>query len=122
MPTDSVHPEDDKILIHRLKLEAELRAIQAQTHEARKADIADLERQVDQLREQVDSLTQDRNRLMAEVQGKRVIEEDEYARLKSAEYHLRRLLHRVDRSPLGLVARRRPGFRDMMAQQSEAPS
>jgi len=121
MPTDSTDL-DDKVLIHRLKLDAELRAIQAQTHEARRADLVDLERQVEQLREQVGALTQDRDRLAAEREGKRLIEEDEYARLKSAQYHLTRLLHRVDRSPLGVVARRRPGYRTLIAVMSESGS
>ncbi len=117
MPTDSTMPYlDDKTLIHRLKLETELRAIQAQAHESRKADLADLERQVQSLRSQLDAVTQDRDRLAAVVEGKRVVEEDEYARLKAAEHHLTRLLRRVDRGPLGLLARRRPGFRAMSEQ------
>lgn len=116
MPIDSTSHLDEKTLIHRLKLEAELRAIQAQTHESRKADLADLQQQVTALRSQLEALVQDRDRLAALVETKRIISEEEYARLKAAEHHLGRLLHRVDRSIFGLVARRRPGFRAMIDQ------
>ena len=119
MPTETRRYLGDKTLVHRLKLEAELRAIQAQTHESRKADLADLERQAATLQQQVEAVAQDRDRLEAEIDGKRVIEEEEYARLKAAEHHLGRLLHKVDKSPLGPVARRRPGFRAMIEQWPE---
>lgn len=119
MPTDSIDDLGNRALIHRLRMEAELRAIQAQAYLSRRADLADLERQVDELQHQVDVLTRDRDRLATERAAGRLIDEDEYARLKSAEYHLRRLLRRVDRSPFGLVARRRPGYRAMLAEFSE---
>lgn len=122
MPTDSTVHLDDQTLLHRLKLEAELRAIQAQTHESRKADIVDLGRQVTQLRKQVVDLTEDRDRLAAEIEAKRMIVEEEYAHLKAAEHHLARLLHRINGSPLGIVARRRPGFRAMIEQWPETRS
>ena len=66
MPTETRRYLDDKTLVHRLKLEAELRAIQAQTHESRKADLADLERQAATLQQQVEAVAQDRDRLEAD--------------------------------------------------------
>ena len=122
MPTETTPNGNDRTLLHRLKLEAELRAIQAQTHEARKADIKELEELAQRQQAQIEELTQDRDRLAAELAGKRVIEEAEYARLKSAEHHLSRLLQRVNRGPFGLVARRRAGFRAMTEQWPEVHS
>lgn len=119
MLTDSPTAVDEKTLIHRLKLEAELRAIQAQSHESRKADLDDLERELTELRKQIAELSRDRDQLAAAIDGKRIIEEEEYARLRASEYHLSRLLNRVDRGPFGPIARRRPGFKAMIEQWPE---
>ena len=116
---------DDQTLIHRLQLESELRTIQAQTHESQKTQLKSLRQEAEELGCEVNRLTEENNELadvVAAHDGKRIIEEEEYASLKAAEHHLSRLLHRVNRSPLGLLARRRPGFRAMVEQwpQEEA--
>ena len=61
-------------------------------------------------------MSRERDELNMIFEQKRVIEEEEYASLKAAEHHLRRILHTIDSSPAGWLARRRPGFRLMTDQ------
>lgn len=117
MPTEPTVRLDDKTMLNRLQLASELQVIQAQTHESLKSELGDARRELERLRDQLTTITKERNELASaieEYEDCRAIEESEYASLKAAEHHLSRLLHQVDRSPVGLLARRRPGFRSMI--------
>jgi len=108
-PTLSSRPSTDDVdsghLIHQLQLEAELRAIQAQTFGALAVAVEGKDEEIARLRAELFSLT--------EGGEYRVVEAERYAMLIDAEYHLRRVLDLVNRSPLRWIAQRRPGFREM---------
>lgn len=109
-PTDNRYL-DDKTLIHRFKMESELRTIQAQTFASVAADLSDKDNEIRRLQDQLSDL---QAQLADLTTGRRVVDEEEYADLKDAEYHLRRVLHLINRSPFGWLARRRGGFQEMV--------
>lgn len=107
--TDLLDLTDRDSFVHQLRLESELYAIESQTHRSRQAqaeaDIARLNREVERLKaggsDDPDTVR---------------ISHAEYTRLTEAEHHLRRLLSRVNQGPVGMLARRKAGFRHMVEQ------
>ena len=99
--------EELRIKDHRFQLELELRAIEAQYLKSRAREAGQLG---GRLREAEGRLEEFEVKLL----DHELVSKAELERLREAEYHLARLLARVERSPLRTMARQKSGYRRMV--------